>query len=398
MAKNDEISSIESDLEATRARTEATIDALQRKLQPRAVVDEATRFFRGTDSGKYAEDVTRNALAQARENPVPLLLMGIGAALLATKRPGRTTYVNETTAYGLGADTDAEVFADDYAAQQAELDALYDAEWEETHRVIGSSEAIDRTYTRLDDEDEDTYQNRLYEARGRAFEIERHDDEDDKSFRQRIDERLHRAKSKAGEYKTRAGDYRRRQTEKASGLYQRAGDRTSAFYGDAKSRAGGLYGSTRQHASDFAQGTQARAGRFADSTKQHASDLAHGTQDAARRSVHATTDFYEERPLVAAIAAVAAGVIAGSFFSVTGNERRALRPVSDQLGDAAKRLNEAANAKIAEYAHRVQEFAERTEERVDDVAANDVGSNEVSDAETDTTGYTPSSQPTGASS
>ena len=53
------------------------------------MLDEATRFFQGTDSGEYAERFTRNGLAQAKENPVPMLLIGAGVALLASKRPGR---------------------------------------------------------------------------------------------------------------------------------------------------------------------------------------------------------------------------------------------------------------------------------------------------------------------
>ena len=189
---NREIEAIERDLEETRRRTEGHIQALQSKLQPRAVLDEATRFFQGTDSGQYAEDITRNALRQARENPLPLLLIGAGAALLGAKRPGRPKYLGQSrddyAAYGDGPEIRDGVIGatagysqQDFQAQEDELSSLYDAEWEETHRVIGASNTIDQTYVRADDEDDDTYQNRLYEARGKAFSIERRDGEDDKS-------------------------------------------------------------------------------------------------------------------------------------------------------------------------------------------------------------------------
>ena len=260
MSKNDDIRMIERDLEETRARTESTIHALQSKLQPRAVLDEATRFFQGTDSGEYAERITRSGLAQARENPVGLALIAAGVGLLAAKRPGRVSYVNDASAAYDGqydADyTDTSFLSEaDYRRQDEELDRLYGTEWEETHRVIGAAETIDTTYTRLDGEDDDTYQNRLYEARGRAFKVDRHDDEDDHSFRKRIDERLEGARAKRDEYKSKASDFRRRQTERAANLKDRAGDlahragdRSRAAYDGARARGSELAQDGRQAA------------------------------------------------------------------------------------------------------------------------------------------------------
>ncbi|WP_031554366.1 DUF3618 domain-containing protein [Parvularcula oceani] len=383
--KNDNIQAIERDLEETRARTESTIQALQDKLQPRAVIDEATRFFKGTDSGAYAEDVTRAALAQARENPLPLILMGAGAALLATKRPGRPKYIHDTAGAYAG---DSLVAADaEYAAayeDSRELETLYDAEYEDTHRIVGSADAIDRTYTRLDDEDEDAYQNRLYEARGKAFSVERKSGEDEKSFRKRIDDRLSSAKAKAKEYGERANSFRRRQTDRASGLYHKAGERSHSLYEGGRDRAGA-----------FASGTRDRAGAFAHGTADRAGDLAHGTQDAARRGVEKTTDFYESNPLAAALVAVAAGALTGSFFHSTRQERRALGGVGHDINEAAQRLNEQANRKVAEYAEATEEFVEEmsgeakaAEDRLKEKASAETAPN------SDKSGYTPASQTT----
>ncbi len=383
--KNDNIESIERDLEETRARTESTIQALQDKLQPRAVIDEATRFFKGTDSGAYAEDVTRAALAQARENPLPLILMGAGAALLATKRPGRPKYIHDTADSYTG---DSLVAADaEYATayeDSRELEALYDAEYEDTHRIVGSADAIDRTYTQLDDEDEDAYQNRLYEARGKAFSVERESGEDEKSFRKRIDDRLSTAKAKAKDYGERANSFRRRQTDRASGLYHRAGERSHSLYEGGRDRAGAL-----------ASGTRDRAGAFAHGTADRAGDLAQGTQDAARRGVEKTTDFYESNPLAAALVAVAAGALTGSFFHSTRQERRALGGVGHDINEAAQRLNEQANRKVAEYAEATEEFVEEmsgeakaAEDRLKEKASAETAPN------ADKSGYTPASQTT----
>ena len=358
---NSEIESIERDLAETRARTESTIEALQQRLQPRAVLDEATRFFRGTDTGGYAEDVTRNALAQARENPLPLLLVGAGAVLLATKRPGRPSYIDRE----VGTDTDVaygaydESYAptyEDYQRQDEELSSLYDSEWEETHRIVGASETIDRTYVKADDEDETAYQNRLYEARGTAFRIERDADEDDTSFRQRIDDRLSRAKTKASEYGQKASAFRQRQSDKASGLYQRAGSASRSAYESGRARAGAAYGSAREGVSSFYDGT-----------RQRSRDLAHGTADAARGGARQAVQLHERQPLATAALALLAGAVTGSLFGTTRQERQALGRVGDDLNEAARRLNETANQKVAEYARRVESAAYDAGDRVDEV-------------------------------
>lgn len=370
MSRTDnDINAIERDLEQTRARTESTINALQNKLQPRAVLDEATRFFQGTDSGQYAEQLTRNGLAQARENPIPMALIGAGLALLATKRPGRPQYVNDASAAYDGEYDNASTFvsAEDYQRQDEELQGLYDAEWEDTHRVIAAHETIDTTYTRLETEDDDAYQNRLYEARSRAFKIERDDDEQDSDFRKRIDERLAAAKAKRDQYQAKAGDFKRRQAARAEDLKARAGD----LVGRAGDRSRAAYDSARTGTANAYSSARDGAGNLAQSGRQ-------SVRQGARRS----GEFYQDNPLMAALAAVAAGAVTGAMFDVTDKERRALGNVADDINDGVQQLNERANEKVAEYARKVQSAAEDADSRVDDVAS-DLGS-----SRTGTTGTT----------
>ena len=360
MAQNDQdIRVIERDLEETRARTESTIHALQNKLQPRAMLDEATRFFQGTDSGEYAERLTRNGLAQAKENPIPMVLIGAGVALLASKRPGRPRYV-ETGASDYDGQSSFEndyLSSADYDRQDEELSSLYDTEYEETHRVIGAAETIDTTYTRLDDEDDDAYQTRLYEARGKAFRVERGAKDDDKTYRKKVDDRLKAAKAKRDEYTKKAGDFRKRQAERASNFKDRAGDlahqagdRTRAAYDGARARG---------------------------------SELASDGRQAARQGVRRSGELYEENPLVAALMAVAAGAVTGAMFDVTDKERRALGGVADDINDGVKQLNETANQKVAEYARKVEEVAEAADDKVDEVE-KDLGSKSAKSSTTKT--------------
>ncbi|MGZ8273290.1 MAG: DUF3618 domain-containing protein [Burkholderiaceae bacterium] len=70
---------IERDIEQTRADVSATIDAIQSKLTPGQMMDQAIAYARNSlpaDFGRNLADTTRN-------NPVPVALIGIGIAWLA---------------------------------------------------------------------------------------------------------------------------------------------------------------------------------------------------------------------------------------------------------------------------------------------------------------------------
>jgi hypothetical protein len=68
---------IRRDIERTRAEMDETVDALENRLSPGQLVDQAWSMFRRSGSG--AGDVVR-------EHPVPLALMGLGVAWLAIER------------------------------------------------------------------------------------------------------------------------------------------------------------------------------------------------------------------------------------------------------------------------------------------------------------------------
>lgn len=70
---------IEADLDQTRARMGATLDALQDKLSPGQLFDEATSYLRGSGGGEFAS----NLKAAVTHNPVPVTMVGIGLAWLA---------------------------------------------------------------------------------------------------------------------------------------------------------------------------------------------------------------------------------------------------------------------------------------------------------------------------
>jgi hypothetical protein len=96
---------IEGDIARTRADVSNTIDAIQSKLSPGELMNEALQLAR--QSG--AREFTQNFGRSMRDNPIPVALVGIGLAwLMTTSRRGPPAY-REELAYrsDLGwADTD----------------------------------------------------------------------------------------------------------------------------------------------------------------------------------------------------------------------------------------------------------------------------------------------------
>ena len=98
---------IRNEIEETRGEMSETIDAIQEKLKPQNIVADATDRVKtaatervremadtASQTAQQAIDYTRDRAStmagSARENPIPLALIGIGAAWLLTKRSRRT--------------------------------------------------------------------------------------------------------------------------------------------------------------------------------------------------------------------------------------------------------------------------------------------------------------------
>jgi ElaB/YqjD/DUF883 family membrane-anchored ribosome-binding protein len=69
---------IESDIERTRADFSSTIDAIQRKLSPTEMMDQAVDYALSTPPGAFGMKLVNTV----RDNPVPIALIGIGVAWL----------------------------------------------------------------------------------------------------------------------------------------------------------------------------------------------------------------------------------------------------------------------------------------------------------------------------
>jgi len=86
---------LERDVAEERARVDATLDEIQRRLTPGQLVDEVLRQGRGT-STEFVANLGRTLSA----NPIPTALVGVGLLwlLLAPKAPGALETASSATA------------------------------------------------------------------------------------------------------------------------------------------------------------------------------------------------------------------------------------------------------------------------------------------------------------
>ncbi len=158
---------IERDIERTRAEVGTTLDALQSKLTPGQLIDQAFTYLRSSAPADFTSNLSRTV----RENPVPVVLMGVGIAwLMAQNRrgpmPSAGTHVPTLgdewdTAYGRPVDGAAE----------------------------GESHGLRERAAHLRDSARDT--------RERVGEGMQH-------TRERMAERMHHARERAGEWRDRS--------------------------------------------------------------------------------------------------------------------------------------------------------------------------------------------------
>lgn len=67
---------IESDIARTRAEVSSTIDAIQSKLTPGQMMDQALQYLRGSGASEFGANLGRSV----RDNPMPVALVGVGLA------------------------------------------------------------------------------------------------------------------------------------------------------------------------------------------------------------------------------------------------------------------------------------------------------------------------------
>lgn len=150
-----ETDQIEQDLARTRARMDHRLDALQEKIAPAQIVNDAFAHIGGDDGAVFTEKL----IGRAKANPLAVALVGVGFAWLmmpTSHTPDRLTRSDDDLSTRLR-----------FAESQVQ---------------------------RLDGEQDDAFNARLYTARGRVLGVERQEDEPSQSYGERITQALQSAR------------------------------------------------------------------------------------------------------------------------------------------------------------------------------------------------------------
>ncbi|XBQ16717.1 MAG: hypothetical protein ABL308_02310 [Oceanicaulis sp.] len=285
---------IETEARQHRQALREDLDAIFDRLSPGQMIDEFLSSTGGVN--RFASSLG----AQVRDNPMPVILTAAGLAWLAAGSRGS----------GSGGGTSLEMHAGPAAAGagstgHVEVDPDdYDADFH--HRRVEIAEA---GCVRLETDTDETYEDRLAQARAEALGIDRDEGEDGKGFRDRVNEQ-------AAITRDKAKDARRRIADNAS----KARRGVSGAAGSAKHAVQGAAGSAKHGAQ--------KAGA--------------ATKDAARSGANSVASLHESNPVATGAVALAAGALIGALLPLTRQEHDTLAEPADKASEQAARAAQKA--------------------------------------------------------
>ena len=293
-----ETGEIERDLDATRSRLDATIGALQQKLAPGSVVEEAVTYFK--ESGGV--DITRTVGRSMRDNPVPVALIGVGLGWLVLNeaRRGGATYEGWKNRPWMdedrfGGNGDREVYGSGKTRNHQPMPYEAAARDDLAIRAHEAGAALHR----YPGETEDAFHDRVHEARGTVLGLTRWAGEAADSFKQRVEEAMRAAADGIG------------------AVVQGAADLAGDLAGRGQAAARSLYG----------HGASAAA-----NVRDYGAHAASNMRDAGSRTV----DYVQDRPLLLGALGVTVGAVIGLMMPASRYERRMAGSLRQSLGDTAR--------------------------------------------------------------
>ena len=196
---NDDTKHIERDLEETRERLGATIDALQEKLSPGQVVDQALGWVRANGGAEFGQNLMRSV----RDNPMPVALVGLGVAWLMMQgnRPPGYAYRDRDWDYrdrrwrGHGAD---ELVPRSEPGWSAGYPAGYTGNGHAHERSLADrARTAAESLSRRADETVEAFEERMYEAKAGVLGVARSVGETLAAFKRRVDDAMSAAANAA---------------------------------------------------------------------------------------------------------------------------------------------------------------------------------------------------------
>ena len=327
---------IERELDDTRSRLDGTVGALQQKLAPGTMVDQAMEYF--SEGGGM--ELGRNVGRSLRDNPIPVALIGVGLGwlLLANSRQTdggaqdrRERRWERDDRFGGRLHQDGYVHyrnSQSRKDQDAETSVHQPMPYEAAARddLVTKAHQAGAALQREANEGEDTFQNRIAAARGTVLGLTRDAGEAAAAFRERVEAAMGAA------------------AERVRSLASDAGDTLSQFADRGQAAARDLY----DHGHAAARGMRDRA------------DGAVGqVRDMGRRTV----DYVQEQPLLLGALGITVGAVIGMLVPSTRPERRLVGSLRESLRDTAREVAGEARQRVVRVGETVLETAQEASRR-----------------------------------
>ena len=323
---------IQNDIAHIRAQVSSTIDAIQSKLTPGQMMDQALDYFRKGSSGSTisggssvnlgavtegASEFATNLGNAVRANPLPVAVIGLGVAwLMMSNRSGPSvpydavTGPRGTALYG----RTSRVYRRDTSQ-----DALHDSDYDESYAAATDYGSAGEDYIGTDTTSSDAEGGVLSGAASAVGEAGRN------------------LRDKASDVADRARQAAARARERVSSGAQHARDRVS---------------SGTEYARDRVSSGASYAG-------DRASQLADRSREQFHRARSGVTQMADEQPLVIAAFGIAIGAALGALLPSTRKEDELLGDKRDELLQTAKEAVQPHVDTIKESATRVAEQAKQ---------------------------------------
>ena len=305
---------IEREIEQDRRRIEAKIGAIQEKLSPGQLIDEAIAYAKGHGGGEFVSNLRTSAVA----NPLPVALVGIGLAWLMAKPATSSSIPSRTTDVEFPL---APVSGDVRRSRSAVRDG-------------------DKFYSHFED------------AAG-------------KNFRALADETGHRA----GHFIDDAGNTFRGFSD-ASGKQV---DRIMDEAGNALDAASGWAASTWNSLADAASSLTSSVTGGSSSLRNAASESLGSIQDQSARLNDMLQTAFRDRPLVGGALAFAFGAAIGAALPRTEQEDALMGEAASDVRKTVKAEADKVVDRGSEIASKVTETAASVASDMRDVAKDRIG-------------------------
>lgn len=348
---------IEREIRGTEAEIERTLDLLQHKVSPGALVDTLLRTSR-ENGAEFAANFGRSV----RDNPLPITLIGTGLAWLLLS--GRGNGRDHQRMIGYSAHHDDESHRESEDASRIQRAGIYSTDtgggegYGATHDRAGDAARSARAEPGTSDARSETeqavgghYEGAGHDAGSSGYESPTSATSGASAAARRAEERAREAAHTAQERARSLGD---RATESAEGMRSKAEE----TYSSARSTAGRAYSGARATGEHAAERVQA-GGQAA---YERGSEVAHRATARAADTASALGASLRDHPLAAGALLAGIGAILGALLPVTRREDALMGEHSDAVKAKAAEAAEQQARRVREVAAAAAEGARREAE------------------------------------